>query len=232
MPLRLTSGLQISGEWERLEAFLAEEWAYYDGIPDTDPMHILPLDTMVPVMVNAYWAASAGPLRRMYRAMAAACDPLLSNTPAEADLATANSSTLGELAILIDAACRVEHAGLAIATKVLLRKRPRLIPMLDSVIKKHYLAHHPYRGLGARLDDPARRVTALLELLTAVQVDLVGCLAQLTSLSNQAASRGWPISPLRAMEILIWTEVEPQGYYRGGTIERPDPAPTSVEGTG
>ncbi len=229
MPVQFVSGLLIRREWERLETFLVEEWPYYDGIPDTDPMHILPLDTLVPVMVNAYWAASAGPLRRMYRAMAAACAPLLPSIPTEADLATATPSSLGELATLIDSACRVEHAGLAIATKVLLRKRPRLIPMLDSVIKQHYLVHRHSRGLGARLDDPARRVPALVDLLTAVQGDLVGCLDQLTSLGNRAASHGWPITPLRAMEILIWTEVEPHGYYRYDTIRRSDPTSASLE---
>jgi hypothetical protein len=65
-------------------------------------MHILPMDTVVSVMPNAYWTASAGPLRRMHRAMAEARDLRLPSIPLETYLATTRTSTLEDLALDLD----------------------------------------------------------------------------------------------------------------------------------
>lgn len=190
MTLRLSSGLVVEHGWTRLASFLDQERLYYDGIPDSDPDHILPIDILAPMMMNAYWQASASPLRTLHQAIAAACDPLLPGIPRDADLVAAPLLLLDQVARIIEAAWQVKNAGLAVATKVLLRKRPGLIPMLDSVIREHYVSNLAIRGFAARLDDPQRRHAALLLLFESIHGDLASSIARLTTLAAQATARG------------------------------------------
>ena len=44
--------------------------------------------------------------------------------------------------------------------------------------------------------------------------DLVACHEPLSALSSMASDEGRPVTPLRILELLIWSEVEPRGYYR------------------
>ena len=39
----------------------------------------------------------------------------------------------------------------------------------------------------------------------------------MTDLRARLAEGGSPLTPVRILEVVVWTEVEPQGYYRGTT---------------
>jgi len=123
--LHLASGLEIEHPEQRLEAFLADEWAYYDGIPDESPNAITPIDVLAPVSVNAYaFRGGASNLRKIHVGLASACDPLLPSIPVDSDLRT----FFGQTAVreLLHSAVQVHQVLLPVATKVLFRKRREL----------------------------------------------------------------------------------------------------------
>src|SRR5271156_3694178 len=92
--IRLPSGLTIEDPARRLNAFLVDEWAYYDGIADEHPNQITPIDVLTPVSVNAYaFRGGAANLRRIHIGLAAACDSLLPDIPVEADLRSVSDLT-------------------------------------------------------------------------------------------------------------------------------------------
>jgi hypothetical protein len=64
--ITLASGGKLHSPLKRLDAFLREEWAYYDAVPSDDPLHIVPLDVTVTVAMNSY-VNSAGAIRRVHR---------------------------------------------------------------------------------------------------------------------------------------------------------------------
>lgn len=116
--------------------FGRNEWPYYDGIPDRDPYRILPDDVQVTISMNSF-ISRADIVRAVHLGMVSGCEPLLRDIPPDADLSTFDS----DLAIaegLFNAACAEPQVLLARAAKVLHRKRPGYIPMLDSVMVAAY----------------------------------------------------------------------------------------------
>ena len=55
-----------------------------------------------------------------------------------------------------------------------------------------------------------------MTVLMAFQDDLIAAYDRLRYLALLSRERGQAVGPVRALEILIWTEVEPRGYYRQG----------------
>jgi hypothetical protein len=205
----LSSGLSIAEPVARLLAFCREEYAYYDGIPSSDPDRIDPVDVLATVSMNSRVNDAAG-VRSVHRGLSAACEPILPNIPEDADLL---DSDLGFVEELLDAACRVHGVLIAVATKVLHRKRRWLIPMLDSVLIDHYLAagvetNRAWLGYGTRA------AGAVMPVLKAFRTDLSEAAAHLEGLSGSLAAEGFRLTPLRMLELLIWMEREPRGYYR------------------
>src|SRR5207245_914287 len=97
--------------------------------------HITPVDVLATAAVNSF-VNSAPQVRAVHRAMAAACDPLLAEVPSDADLLDENA--VNAIARLVHAAVQARFVLIPVATKVLHRKRPALIPMLDQVLLDYY----------------------------------------------------------------------------------------------
>jgi Family of unknown function (DUF6308) len=100
-----------------------------------------------------------------------------------------------------------------VATKVLHRKRPALIPMLDNVVLAHYLRTLPNRLPGAT-QDKARAAGIAIEALGMFRADLEAVQPEVAAVVAALASAGFSLSPVRTLEILLWTEIEERGYYR------------------
>jgi hypothetical protein len=209
-PLRLASGLAVAAPHDRLLAFCTEEYAYYDAIPSTRPDRIEPIDILATVAMNSF-VNSASRVWSVHKGLAEACEPILGQIPEHADLRTFD---LAAVQRLLDAACRVRWVLVPVATKVLHRKRRSLIPMLDGVVIDYY------RRAGvsvsdAALGDGARAAAAVMPVLEAFRADLASAWDHLTALTLRVAGSGYQLTPLRALELLVWTETEPRGYYRG-----------------
>ncbi len=195
---------------ERLLRFFREEYDYYDAIGDDEPDRITPLDVIVTAAVNAR-IGRASELRRIHRGVAERCDRLLAEIPRGADILEWEIAGVAEV---VHEAAQVDGVAIAVATKILHRKRPDLIPMLDSVLVKHYFHLPQEQELPLRLYDKGRMGEVATELLEAARVDVAGARAELNALREGLASEGFRVTRVRTLDALLWTEYEARGYYR------------------
>jgi hypothetical protein len=99
---------------------------------------------------------------------------------------------------LFDAFAGIRGVGLSKTTKALHRKRPALIPMLDSVVQK-YLAD----------DDPGKQATfaeRALALVSSYKRDLDCNRAALNALRRELGRRGHVLTEVRIIDLLIWAD--------------------------
>ena len=209
--IRLASGCTITEPLARLVAFCVEEHAFYDAIPDLAPGQVTPIDVAITVAVNSF-VNTATKLRSVQRGLALACDPLLATTAPGARLDEPDGPSAA--AALVDAAITVPGVLVPVATKVLHRKRPALVPMLDQVVLDYYLDSSGNAHLRSSTQDKRRAGTTARVVLAHLRHDLVVASDQLDLLCDALARVGYLLEPLRALDILLWTEIEPRGYYR------------------
>jgi len=116
----------------------------------------------------------------------------------DASLAGAASSVpWAPLQQLFDAFADIRGVGFSKMTKALHRKRPALIPMLDSVVQT-YLAD----------DDLGREASfgeRALGLVRGDKRDLDRNRAALRAVRRELASRGYRLSEVRILDLLIWS---------------------------
>ena len=207
--MKLASGARIPEPLTLLTSFFQEEWAYYDGVPDLSPRNIEPLDVVVTVSVNSF-LNSATRIRSVHRGMAEACDRLLMHVPEDADLRT---FPLDDVVALLHAACQVKWVLVPVAAKILHRKRPRLIPMLDTVVSDYYLEATERVDLKAARGDSRRAAEAARVPLEASRQDLEESWDQLTAFRTLLSNQGFPVTELRILEVLIWMLADPLEQY-------------------
>lgn len=220
--LALRSGATIPRPEELVQAFFEEEWPYYDGIDDGAPNEIRPVDVIATLSVNSF-LTSATRIRSVQRGLAASCDGLLAKIPIDADLRSFPVETVVDL---LQAACQTPYVLVPVATKVLHRKRRRLVPMLDNVVIGYYLDALDRRDLLAATQDKKRAAAAARIPLGAFRLDLEDAWPQLTALKAQLDGAGLPVMELRILEVLVWMWAEPLRQY----MKRFDlPAPAGDE---
>jgi Family of unknown function (DUF6308) len=96
---------------------------------------------------------------------------------------------------LLDAFADIRGIGFAKMTKALHPKRPALIPMLDSVVVA-YLAS----------DDGATFGERAIALVRSYKRDLDGNLPALRDVQRALACRGYGLTEVRILDILIWSQ--------------------------
>jgi hypothetical protein len=214
----LASGLTLSfAEAEsQLQRFCREEFAYYDAIVDRVPNRIEPIDVLATVAMNAFInpkTSLAGLVRSIHRELAGRCDSLLARIPISADLLTSDP-LLTEFRNLVHAAVQTPGVLVAVATKVLHRKRRNYIPMLDSIVVKHYATAMKRLDWIEKGQSKSSAADVAVEVLKAFREDLRQALPQINALRTSLANAGYELTPVRILEVLIWIEREPNGYYR------------------
>ena len=203
----MPSGLSIVDFQDKILRFVENEYAYYDGIPSSEPNRITPMDVLVSNAVNSN-VNTADKMKDVHSGLARACNPILSMIPEQASLIDPLNEPL--VRRLLRAACSVRFVLLPVATKVLHRKRRNLIPMLDNVVLRYYEGESGVATAQAKREAPAVGMSALRKF----RADLRSCRPALTDLTNHLALRGIYLSDLRVLEASIWMETEPVGYYR------------------
>ena len=99
---------------------------------------------------------------------------------------------------LFDGFADIRGLGLSKMTKALHRKRPALIPMLDSVVQK-YLAD----------DDPGKQATFAergIALVSSYKRDLDSNRAALDALRRELGRHGHVLTEVRIVDLLIWAD--------------------------
>jgi len=196
-------------------AFGKNEWPYYDGIPDRDPNRILPEDVQVTISMNSF-ISRADVVRSVHLGMVRACEPMLRGIPQDADLSTFDADlTVAER--LLSAACAEPQILLARAAKVLHRKRPGYIPMLDSVMMAAYgQAMNQPHLIRHAVEDKKRAGSAAAIVMAAFRTDVATVTERLAPLHQSLREEGTPMTPVRLLEVAVWMANETRGYYRTG----------------
>lgn len=167
---------------------IPEVWAYeyFDAIPDVSPAHVLPVDV---VAAAALHPGLRRPDLAWFSYQRSTVEAFLEDLD-DVDLTVANVSCLD---VLPDVAASGTGVDLSLLTKVLHRKRPRLIPMLDRRVTDWY-----------RFVLAARGAAAWPELTRALARDLATNEDALIELQRLV-----PLSRLRIADIAIWMESAP-----------------------
>ena len=116
--------------------------------------------------------------------------------------------------MLLHSAIPVSGVLIPVATKVLHRKRRALIPMLDNVVLGYYLSTDAHRMLLPRSQDKARAADVAMTALELFRADLVHAGSAIDALRASLEGEGFTLSPVHVLELMVWTKVEPAGYYR------------------
>jgi hypothetical protein len=100
---------------------------------------------------------------------------------------------------LFEAFADIRGVGFSKMTKALHRKRPALIPMLDSVVQAYLTRDdHGTRSSGSF----AERATALVR---SYKRDVDRNRSVLHEIQRNLASRGYPLTEVRILDLLIWS---------------------------
>jgi Family of unknown function (DUF6308) len=109
----------------------------------------------------------------------------------------ANGVPWAALRQLVDAFADIRGVGCSKMTKALHRKRPALIPMLDSVVQRYLEGDDP--GAQAPFGERA------LGLVRGYKRDLDRNRAPMRAIRQELARRGYALTEVRILDLLIWS---------------------------
>jgi Family of unknown function (DUF6308) len=123
----------------------------------------------------------------------------LSNIHPEASLAGPTSSIpWSPLTRLLEAFADIRGVGFSKTTKALHRKRPALIPMLDSVVQAYLTRSDPLPSSGSFGEDA-------VALVRSYKRDLDRNRRVLREIQQELASRSYRLTEVRILDLLIWS---------------------------
>jgi Family of unknown function (DUF6308) len=124
----------------------------------------------------------------------------LRNIHPDASLAEAASSVPWvSMTRLFDCFADIRGVGFSKMTKALYRKRPALIPMLDSVVQAYLTRDDPETGASGSFGE---RASALVR---SFKRDLDRNRSVLHEIQRQLASREYRLTEVRILDLLIWS---------------------------
>jgi hypothetical protein len=209
----LSNKVEIDQAKSRLLQFCRHEYDYYDGLPQGNPDRIEPIDVLATVSVNSF-ITNAAQVNRIHRGMAEKCDGLLRTIPPDADLLTCPQPTLNDLEDLLHTAVQLKGVLIAVATKILHRKRPNLIPMLDNIVLEAYLDANGLRKAWGRTGDKQHAANVAMQVIEFFRNHLQSVLSEIEFLQKEVAQERFILTRVRILEILVWIAKEQRGYYR------------------
>ena len=209
--LRISDELTIERPATKLLRFLQAEWELYDGIPVARDDRIQLFDILLSIMMNSR-LDTADKVRAIWndRTKRAAAEQALGRIPPQASLLD-GQVPWNDLADLFNSFCSIPYSRAAVGTKILHKKRPVLVPIIDSVMSGYFQSCQTV--IPPNSAPVGDRLVANMQCF---REQLFGCRAEIASLCVFAEAQGFAITAVRALEILIWIEREPNGYYRHG----------------
>jgi hypothetical protein len=190
----LRNGVEIEDPLTVVLGFLEEGWAYDVSAPP-EPWSFGEPDLRLANRGGA--RISAVEIAAILERRPAIQRALAAIAPGASLAGAATSVPWLPLRQLFDAFADIRGVGFAKMTKALHRKRPALIPMLDSVVQR-YLADD---DLGAQAPFGERA----LGLVRGYKRDLDRNRATLQAAKQELAKRGYGITDVRILDLLIWS---------------------------
>lgn len=129
----------------------------------------------------------------------------LAAIPEDLDLAQATDEQVEAAGRLVDVFTAELHIGPAKATKVLHKKRPAFIPMLDSVVGDFLWKNFPY---------VLTQSAATGIVLSVFQLLLIAEASTLATVGANLRARGMRLTPVRLLDFLIWCGWKDNGFGR------------------
>jgi hypothetical protein len=182
-------GAEVANPLEVAVGFL-EKWAYEADV-DASPMSFEEADLRRANRGGARISAAeiAAILERRRE-----IERSLRAIPADSSLA-ARSIPWAPLTRLFDAFAEIRGVGFSKMTKALHKKRPALIPMLDSIVQTYLAADAAGGSFG-------ERATALVR---GYKVDLDRNRVVLRAVRRELARRGYDVTEVRLLDLMIWS---------------------------
>src|SRR5262245_21356341 len=129
--MQTASGFRVTNPLELLMGFVNDWYPTYDGVAVAQDNQLRVVDIALSIMLNSRISGNTG--AAIWHTARTTDKAALSQIPPSIDLLNIapNEPIPGETAIeqAIDAMCDVERSKLAVATKILHKKRPGLIPI-------------------------------------------------------------------------------------------------------
>jgi len=205
--LHLTNGTAIADAELKLIRFMRNEYELYDGISVPQDSTLSLFDILLSIMMNSR-LDTANKVQSIWRGRASVERALALVPPS---IALQDEDVPWEdLRTLFDAFCAIAWAGPAVATKILYKKRPTLIPIFDSVISIYIDRCNEEEAL-PRGSTPG---TYMIRGMKCFRRLLVGSFDDIQRLRALPEMQAYKVSPLRVLEVLLWIEKEGSGYYQ------------------
>ncbi len=197
--LRIASGLRIRSVPDKFEYLLKSGYREYDSAPVRPDAELRACEASLCVWLNS--RISGNDLAKIWQSRPQ-IERALGELPNDVDLLGLSDSRFAELA---DAILRVirstlcYNVGLSKATKILHKKRPLLIPILDNVVTEYY-DEGPLAGRRFREGE------RLVEYLRRFRNDLESVGKEVRSIQVSLSNRGTELTHCRILEFLIWKQ--------------------------
>jgi Family of unknown function (DUF6308) len=199
--MRLQSGLNIRHPIRELEEMTRRWFAVYDGVVVPQDNVLRPIEIALSVMLNSQISGNTAALIWEHRDEV---ERYLTNISAQIDLidvpADSEIPGIGSIASAFESLCALRRVKFGIAAKILHKKRPALIPIIDSRVYGYYHAHviHRWqRGLSWGQQ--------IAILIVQFHRDMLSVESELRDLSNRVRARGTPLSHVRILDYFLWS---------------------------
>ena len=207
MNLHLPDGAEIANADGKLVAYMKNQYEIYDRVQVSQDSTLTLFDILLSVTMNSR-LDTADKVRSVWNGKKPV-EKALAKIPPNLSLQNKNIPW-DQLAELFDAFCGIRYAGPAVTTKILHKKRPKLIPIYDSIIDR-YIDKHTSEPQLPRGSSVGERMVRGVKGFRNV---LLECLKGIERLRGSAKMKPFRVSPVRTLEALLWLKHEPNGYYR------------------
>ncbi len=178
-------------------------WEIYDGVEVNQDNHLTIYDIVLSVALNS--RVNRSTVWYLWQ-QKNSIEEALSKVPTHTCL-DSEQVPWNELHVLFDRFCHIKSVKEAVTTKILHKKRPNLIPVYDSIVGEFFRPQMKdvwYPG-GAKF---------LIRYLEVFRNLMLNHKEEIHMLHSFLKERGWFVTPVRVLEVLIWIANEEKGEYR------------------
>jgi len=209
--MQTASGFSVENPLELLLGCVQSWYPMYDGVEVAQDHQLRVVEIALSIMLNSRISGNTG--EKIWRKAGATVEAALSQIPPHIDLLSipSNEPIPGEMAIgqAVDSMCAVRGSKLAVATKILHKKRPGLIPIFDSYVEGHYW-DSPLLTPTYRHASWGRYAIGLMRM---VRADLDSVHDEIQELRETLEENHTPLTGCRILNALMWAVLSGNDHW-------------------
>ncbi len=198
--MRTATGFQVENPRELLFRFVHHWYPLYDGVAVAEDNELRAIEIALSIMLNSRISGNTG--GDIWRKARPQVEEALAGIRIGVDLLDVpEGDTIpdeSDISRAITALCNVHRSKLAVATKILHKKRPGLIQIFDSVVEGHYHPTWCPTVKGRSWGDYAVALTRLIHR------DMLSVTSELQDLRCALKENGTPMTGCRIFNALLW----------------------------